>query len=206
MQDSCGDCLSKVVCDITGASCQKMGALFTQRKQTLNGRTTMSNTPKNTEKQDVTVEAKAVDPKVEKESKTVPPQAAESKSGDLKSLDKVFDIKGDAVFSGTPDEVLAWLKERSNTTYAVRSSGRPDIMTSLDYTKRTAESEKPSLVQRLKAAAEKLKENKKAMVILGASAVIAGLAIKNNRKKIPADDELEVTVETVEGDEPTDSL
>lgn len=50
----------------------------------------------------------------------------------------------------------------------------------------TEETEKLTLVQRLKTMAEKLKDNKKAMVILGGVAVIAGLAIKNNLKAAKA--------------------
>jgi hypothetical protein len=77
MQNFCGDCLSKDVCDITGASCKKMDALVNQRKLLNNGRTTiMSNTPKNVTPK--TVADKAAEPQTVEE-KTVPAQATEPK-------------------------------------------------------------------------------------------------------------------------------
>jgi hypothetical protein len=149
-----------------------MGALFIQRKSIANGRTTMSNTPKATpktvadatEKQDVTVEATAVDPKVEKTAKTVPAQATgEDQDGEQ-----------------TP--------------------------------KTGDETEKLTLVQRAKALAEKLKQNKKAVLILTGAAVVVGLTIKNNRKAVSVEplDEAEGPVIGTEGsenpDDTTDSL
>lgn len=136
----------------------------------------MSNTAKNSaatpktvaegaEKQDVTVEAVAVDPKVEKTTKTVPSQSTGEKE--------------------TPKDAEA----------------------------KTEETEwKPSVVQRLKAVAVKLKRNKKAMLIIGGAVVVVGLTIKNNRKAVSVEplDEAEGPVvgvdETVDPDETTDSL
>lgn len=157
MENTCRDCLAQDVCEITGASCRKMGALVDQRKQIRNGRTTMTNTAKNSVTPK-TVSEKASEPKIDET--TVPAQA-------------------------TPTEPKA----------------------SVDA--QTDEKTKPSLVQRLKSAAEKLKENKKALAILGASAVIAGLAIKNSRKAVSAPDESETAFEetyadTIENDETTD--
>lgn len=159
MQDACtdssgkNDCLWRVKCNITGASCPKMDALF-QKLDTEQETKNMTNTAKNT-----AAAATPKDVKEKVEEKTVPAQAtAESK-----------------------------------------------------VEKQDGEKSKPTLVQRAKAAAEKLKKNKKALLILTGAAVVVGLTIKNNRKAVTAEtaegetlDDVEVTVENP--DDTTDSL
>lgn len=70
--------------------------------------------------------------------------------------------------------------------------------------------EKLTLVQRVKATAEKLKKNKKAMLIIGGAVVVVGLTIKNSRKTVAAeateDDVVEETTEIANPDDTTDSI
>ena len=163
MQKFCVDCLSKDVCDITGASCKKMDALVNQRKLLNNGRTTiMSNTPKNVTPK--TVADKTAESQTGEE-KTVPAQAAEPKAEKKESI-SVDDIKVD-------------VKEK-----------------------------KHSVVQRIKASFEGFKVNKKALAIVGATVVIAGLAVKNRRKAVAVEwlDPTDTEVNGVVDDENPDSL
>jgi hypothetical protein len=72
--------------------------------------------------------------------------------------------------------------------------------------------EKTTLVKRAKAAAEKLKSNKKAMFFLAGAAVVIGLTIKNNRKAVkvevvdPEDTSVEGVDDVTGPDETDDSL
>ncbi|QJD49771.1 hypothetical protein SEA_CLUBPENGUIN_47 [Streptomyces phage ClubPenguin] len=156
MEDTCRNCLAQDVCDITGASCKKMDALFAQRKTIRNGRTTMSNTAKNS------AAATPKDVKEKVEEKTVPAQAT--------AEPKVEQQDG-------------------------------------EQTPAADEKKKPSLVQRAKAAAEKLKQNKKALLILTGAAVVVGLTIKNNRKAVAVEplDEAEGPINGVESADPDDT-
>lgn len=157
MENTCRNCLAQDVCDITGASCKKMDALFAQHKTIRNGRTTMTNTAKNT-----TASTTPKDVKEKVEEKTVPSQATEPKTGEKETKDAQSE-------------------------------------------------EKLTLVKRAKAAAEKLKQNKKALLILTGAAVVVGLTIKSNRKAVAVEPlgEAEGPINGVEGtdpDETTDSL
>jgi hypothetical protein len=66
--------------------------------------------------------------------------------------------------------------------------------------------DKLSLVQRFKTATGKLAKNRKALLLLGASAVIAGLAVKNSRKAIVMMDDTADETATDDIDETSDSL
>jgi hypothetical protein len=178
-----------------------MGALVEQRKSIQNGRTIMTNTAKNSATPK-TVSEQAGEKLDEKA--TVPTQ----KTGKEDRLDKVVDGKGEVLFSGKPDEVRAWMGERPTTTYVVRTSALDGLVTSMEYTE-----EKPSLVQRAKDAAEKLKQNKRSQLLLAGAVVCAGIAVKNaryNRKAVEVLTPEDTTVNGVEGpvtpDDTTDSL
>lgn len=173
MQEYCKDCLSREVCEISGGACQKMGALFIQRKSIANGRTTMSNTPKATSK---TV-TDASETKVEE--KTIPAQAKAEKNDEH---DTVLDNAGKILFSGAPDEVKAWLNKQPTMIYVVRQTKSNGLIVSTEYVEEGPL--KLTLMQRAKAAAEKLKQNKKAVLILTGAAVVVGLTVKNNRKAV----------------------
>jgi hypothetical protein len=139
------------------------------------------------------------------EETVVPAQATSPKTET--NTDKVVDHTNKTLFAGTTSEIVAWLTERSEMVYAIRLSGSNDLTSSIDYLKK--HQEKLSPVQRLKAAAEKLGKNRKAMLILGASAVVAGLAVKNSRKAVKVEvlDEDDTTINGVgEDDETPDSL
>jgi len=208
MQDACtdssgkNDCLWRVTCNITGASCPKMDALFKKldtEKETKN----MTNTAKNT------AAATPKDVKEKVEEKTVPAQATAPENA---KTDKVVDNAGKTLFSGTPAEVKAWLLEQPTMVYAVRQASNNDLVLSTVYVE--AGPLKLTLVQRAKAAAEKLKKNKRSQLLLAGAVVCAGIAVKNaryNRKAADAEplDEVEgpvVGVEPVDPDETTDSL
>lgn len=145
--DSSGksDCLWRVKCNITGASCPKMDAILT--KLDTDKELKMSNTAKNT-----SAAATPKDVKDKVEEKTVPAQNTAE-----------HDVK-----PGIADGIKT------------------------EETKDAQSEKKVSFVQRFKAVTEKLAKNKKAMILLGGAAVVAGLAIKNNRKALagePLDDE-----------------
>lgn len=204
MQETCRNCLAQEVCDITGGVCKKMDALFTQRKSVTNGRTTMTNPAKNSATPKTVAEA-AEKQTAPIEETVVPAQATSPKTET--NTDKVVDHTNKTLFAGTTSEIVAWLTERSEMVYAIRLSGSNDLTSSIDYLKK--HQEKLSPVQRLKAAAEKLGKNRKAMLILGASAVVAGLAVKNSRKAVKVEvlDEDDTTINGVgEDDETPDSL
>lgn len=76
-----------------------------------------------------------------------------------------------------------------------------------DAVEEVCEAGKLTLLQRAKATAEKLKQNKKALLILTGAAVVVGLTIKNNRKVVAAESQDTEDV-TVIDDAPqnTDSL
>ena len=145
MQENCTDCLSREVCEITGGVCKKMGALF--NRTILNGKTTMTNTPKATPKTvaeqgkasndvtDAVINGESTQRVAEKVKKTIPSQTGESTTDDQEIKDAQSD-------------------------------------------------EKLTLVQRLKSMTEKLKQNKKALLILGGAVVVTGLVVKNNRKPV----------------------
>lgn len=136
----------------------------------------MTNSPKATPKD---VKA-ATEGKVEE--KTVPAQATgEKTTTDEAGRDKVLDNAGKVLFSGTPAEVKAWLLEQPTKIYAVRQAKNNGLVVSTEYVE---EPLKLSLVQRAKQAAEKLKHNKRAMVIVAGAAVVVGLAVKNSRKAV----------------------
>lgn len=157
MQDACtdssgkNDCLWRVVCNITGASCPKMDALF-KKLDTEQETKNMTNTAKNT----AAASATPKDVKEKVEEKTVPAQAQATEP-------KVEEQDG-------------------------------------EQTPAADEKKKPSLVQRAKVAAEKLKQNKKALLILTGAAVVVGLTIKNNRKAVAAEplDEVEGPINGVD--------
>lgn len=116
--------------------------------------------------------------------KTVPAQA----TGETPAKgDQVLDNKGKVLFSGAPDEVKNWLLEQSTMIYAVRKETNNDLVVSTVYVEE--QPLKLTLAKRVKAAAEKLKQNKKALLILGGAAVVVGLTVKNNRKAVSAEDE-----------------
>lgn len=83
---------------------------------------------------------------------------------------------------------------------------------SVDDVKVDVKEAKLTVVKRLKSVTEKLAKNKKAMILLGGAAVVAGLAIKNNRKALAGEplDEEDDTVIGVEQpanpDDTTDSV
>lgn len=138
----------------------------------------MTSSPKN-----VTPKTVAEAAEKNNEETTVPAQATAEKSTKTEKPkgDQVLDNKGKVLFSGTPDEVRAWLKDQPTMIYAVRQERDGDLIISTEYVE--AGPLKLSLVQRAKAAAEKLKKNKKAMAILGGAAVVVGLTIRNVRKE-----------------------
>jgi phenylpyruvate tautomerase PptA (4-oxalocrotonate tautomerase family) len=200
MQDACRNCLAQEKCDITGGVCQKMDALFAQRKSVTNGRKTMT-TPKNSATPKTVTEA------VEKqalpaEENTVPAQKAASPKVEM-NTDRVVDHTNKILFAGTPSEIVDWLNQHSTMIYAIRLADHPDLITSVDYVKK--HQKKISLVQRIKASADKLKKNRKAMLILGASAVVAGLAVKNSRKVVVKVEDVDSEDTAIDGDIP-DSL
>lgn len=188
MQDACGDCLRKIQCEITGASCPKLDALI--HKLDTNGRTTMTNP---TKKPVTETSVKETD---------VPAQAT-AKTWDLKG-DKVLDNAGKVLFAGTPEEVKNWLLKQPTMIYAVRQMKNNDLVVSTEYVQEG--SPKPSTLQRAKTAVEKFSKNQKAMFILGASIAAVGLAVKNSRKVVQVDalDEEDDTSTGV--DETPDSL
>lgn len=165
----------------------------------------MTNTAKNSAATPKTVK-EAVENKVEET--TVPAQATGGKTVKEDQLDKVLDNEAKVLFSGTPDEVRAWLNERPSMIYAVRKTNQDGLIISTMYVEEGPL--KLSLVQRAKAAAEKLKQNKKALAILGGALVVAGLTIKNNRKTTAEpeveEDVVEETTEIPNPDDNTDSL
>lgn len=185
MQDACtdssgkNDCLWRVKCNITGASCPKMDALLKQFDTT-----EQENKMSNPTKPAAAATPKDVAEKVEE--KTVPAQATGEKSAKEDHTDKVLNNKGEVLFSGTPTEVKAWLLEQKpSMIYAVRQTSTNDLVISTEYTEEGPL--KLSLVQRAKTAAEKLKKNKKAQVLLVGAVFCAGMAIKNsgyNRKAV----------------------
>lgn len=191
MQDACtdssgkNDCLWRVVCNITGASCPKMDAILQNLDDTETDNA-MSNSPKNT----TATTPKDVKEKVEKDA-TVPAQPT---SPEDEKNDKVLDNEGKVLFSGTPDEVKNWLLEQPTMVYAVRQAKSNDLVVSTVYMEEGPL--KLSLVQRAKQAAEKLKKNKTAMVLVVGAAVVVGLTIKNNRKAVAVEalDEAEGSV------------
>lgn len=211
MQDACtdssgkNDCLWRVVCNITGASCPKMDALF--HKLDTEQEKKMTNPAKNT-----TAAATPKDVKEKVEEKTVPAQATGEKTAKEAQLDKVLDNSGKVLFSGTPDEVRAWLNERTAMIYAVRQAHNNDLIISTEYVEQGPL--KLSLVQRAKSKAEKLKKNRKAQLLLAGAVFCAGMAIKNarfNRKAVAAEvldpeDTTTIGVEQPETPENPDSL
>lgn len=164
----------------------------------------MTNTAKNSATPKTVKEA--VENKVEET--TVPAQATGEKTVKDGQLDKVLDNAGKVLFSGTPDEVRAWLNEQPSMIYAVRQAKNNGLVVSTEYVEEGPL--KLSLIQRAKAAAEKLKSNKKAMLFLGGAAVVVGLTIKSSRKaaaeSIVEDDVVEETTEIDNPDDTTDSL
>lgn len=175
----------------------------------------MSNTSKNTptpktaaeqakasnEVTDAVIAGATTEEVAAKVKKTIPSQSVNDDQ-----LDKVLNNAGETLFTGTPDEVRAWLNTQPSMIYAVRQSKKNGLVVSTEYVEETPL--KLTLIQRAKAAAEKLKQNKKALVILGGALVVAGLTIKNNRKTT-AEPEVEETAETTEipnPDDTTDSI
>lgn len=166
------DCLWRVKCNITGASCPKMDALIKKLDDT-EQEEQMTNSPKATPKT-------ATESKLVEDEKTIPAQ--KTAKGSEGQLDKVLDNAGKTLFSGTPAEVKAWLLEQPTKIYVVRQAKNDDLIVSTVYVEE--ESPKASLVQRAKQAAEKLKQNKRALAIIAGAAVVAGLAVKNSRKAV----------------------
>jgi hypothetical protein len=199
--DSSGksDCLWRVKCNITGASCPKMDAIL-QKLDDTETDNTMSNTAKNTPA------ATPKDVKDAVEEKTVPAQATAPEDAKTGEQDKVLNNEGKVLYSGTPDEVKAWLDKQPSMIYVVRQATNNGLVVSSTYIEEGPL--KLSLVQRAKAAAEKLKKNKKAMLIVAGAAVVVGLTVKNNRKVVtgtvenPYHDESEQPA--VEDDQATD--
>jgi hypothetical protein len=200
MQDACGDCLRQIQCEITGASCPKLDALI--HKFDTNGRTTMTNPGKNSATPKPVVEA--ADKTINTEEPTVPAQQAASPNIET-NTDRVVDHNRNTIFAGTSDEIVAWLNENAPMIYVIQPVDGPDLITSVDYLKK--HQPKLSVVQRAKAAAEKLGKNHKAMLILGASVVAVGLAVKNSRKdmKVEVLDDEDNTINGI-GDEAPDSV
>lgn len=176
--DSSGksDCLWRVKCNITGASCPKMDAIL-QKLDDTETDNNMTNPAKNTAAATPKTVKEAVEGKPDET--TIPAQATAPE--DSKS-DKVLDNAGKVLFSGTPDEVKTWLLKQPAMIYAVRQAKNNDLVVSTVYVEEGPL--KLSLVQRAKAAAEKLKQNKKAMLIVAGAAVVVGLTVKNNRKAV----------------------
>lgn len=136
----------------------------------------MSNTPKNVTPKTVAEQGAASNAETDELiNKTIPAQTAATPEGD-----QVLDNKGKVLFSGTPDEVKNWLLKQPTMVYVVRQSVDNGLVVSTTYMEEGPL--KLSLVQRAKAAAEKLKKNKKAMAILGGAVVVAGLTVNANRK------------------------
>lgn len=82
----------------------------------------------------------------------------------------------DAVIAGASTEEIA---EKVKKTVPAQSTGDAEAAPE----SKTEESEKKlSLVQTLKAKAEKLKQNKKVLIFLGAAAFFVGVVVKNNLK------------------------
>lgn len=165
----------------------------------------MTNTNKNSATpKDV---AAKVTTEVKNAETTVPAQAANSNTE--KNVDRVVDHTNKTLFSGTQAEIVDWLNEHSPMLYVIQPADHPDLVSSVDYLKK--HQAKLSPVQRIKAAAEKLGKNRKAMLIIGASAVAVGLAAKNRRKEevvVETLDDVEVTVDNPDDnpDDTTDSL
>lgn len=136
------------------------------------------------------------------EEPIVPAQQAASPNVGT-NTDRVVDHTNKTLFAGTSDEIVDWLNEHSPMIYAIQPVDHPDLITSIDYLKK--HQAKPSLIQRAKTAAEKLTKNRKAMLFLGGAAIVAGLAVKNNRRKTVATEEtLDDIEDTVENPDATD--
>ncbi len=197
MQTNCRNCLAQEVCDITGGVCQKMDALFAQRKSVTNGRTTMT-TPKNAATPKNVADIKS------KNETTVPAQA--TAPVESSNHDKVLDNDRKTLFSGTPKDVRDWLNEQTDKVYVVRTAGG-ELVHSIEYVE--LEGKKLSLVQRAKEKALKLKTNKRSQLMLATAVVFAGVAFQKSRKlkAVAAEetlDDVEVTVENP--DDTTDSI